>query len=680
MHPLQNGSQATARPANKPTVGLGGWFTESGDNNVPSYPGADWFNKCIAELLNAAAAAGIEFDPTSESNLANAIAHTGTASFDVIDSVDGNVTLGQLISVEDYADGHNSGRLYFKVVPAGTGSDDGGRFIDLPTSNLQLQQNLQKPYNIKAWGAKGDGIQDDYPAIQAALDTLKSVFAPSGDYLCSDSPKPYRQQLFFGEGGVQRSALSGYSSTVLKFPKGVNGIDFQANIALGANVKKMALVAIDQETGNGTLGVKVGEKGVNGGASQGIKILLSELYIKGFDINYGIYGWSWEVTLERCFGDFARSITYDCTDSTTILTMIDCSSLQPGGAYGTSPSNITAKSYNFNGNCQVYLHSPRAENTLGNGYSIGGNAKVTIDSIYCEGNRLNDVNIENDFKGHLLITGGRMIHDNAGVDTFSCIRNTSNQKCFIHCTGIEYKLGETTDNTTTSGFYYSESEVPHAVIEGLIIGSDVSKMSGANRQVVYLSQSGRYAPSEFTVADLPNVRFYRRGNSHIAHIKGSLPTSLLISDGTNSHDMLTDGSIGEVSGRTYKWVAALSAWALVTSRDFATVDLKNSDTSGINRWWGNYKGIQIVRFNGGAAAITVTIDTTGAANGADFYVRSYSADVTPAVVTVEDELGNTIAILTPTFTGAGGIVAHFSYYNKVGVGTKFQLHHILREN
>ncbi|MBS0044494.1 SGNH/GDSL hydrolase family protein [Shewanella sp. M16] len=72
MHPLRNGSQADVRPPSKPLSGVPGWFTESGDNNVPSYPGADWFNHNIAEFQNALAEMGIVFDPTKEDHLAKA--------------------------------------------------------------------------------------------------------------------------------------------------------------------------------------------------------------------------------------------------------------------------------------------------------------------------------------------------------------------------------------------------------------------------------------------------------------------------------------------------------------------------------------------------------------------------------------------------------------------------------
>ncbi|WP_212669158.1 tail fiber domain-containing protein [Shewanella sp. SACH] len=73
MHPLRNGSQATERPAAKPLTGLAGWFTESGDANRPSYPGADWFNHVIAEFLNILSTSGIVFDPETDTNLKNVI-------------------------------------------------------------------------------------------------------------------------------------------------------------------------------------------------------------------------------------------------------------------------------------------------------------------------------------------------------------------------------------------------------------------------------------------------------------------------------------------------------------------------------------------------------------------------------------------------------------------------------
>ncbi|SIO94780.1 tail fiber protein [Vibrio spartinae] len=67
---LQNGSQVTERPLRKPTSGLAGYFTESGDNGAPSYPGQDWFNDVIDEFLNALTEMGISYDSGSVENLA----------------------------------------------------------------------------------------------------------------------------------------------------------------------------------------------------------------------------------------------------------------------------------------------------------------------------------------------------------------------------------------------------------------------------------------------------------------------------------------------------------------------------------------------------------------------------------------------------------------------------------
>jgi hypothetical protein len=97
-------------------------------------------------------------------------------------SMGGKVTLivGDRVVALDYAAGNNSGLLFFKVVASGTGTDDGGKYIDLPTHGLQLEQNLRLPYNIKAWGAVGDGTTDDQPVIQKVVDYANSVYVANG--------------------------------------------------------------------------------------------------------------------------------------------------------------------------------------------------------------------------------------------------------------------------------------------------------------------------------------------------------------------------------------------------------------------------------------------------------------------------------------------------------------------
>lgn len=85
MHPLRNGSQVTARPARKATAGTPGYFSESNDNDQPSYPGQDWFNDVIEEFANALAAANITYVPGDLTHLQKLLAKA-SSTFPVYDS------------------------------------------------------------------------------------------------------------------------------------------------------------------------------------------------------------------------------------------------------------------------------------------------------------------------------------------------------------------------------------------------------------------------------------------------------------------------------------------------------------------------------------------------------------------------------------------------------------------
>ncbi|CAH9016345.1 hypothetical protein VP381E491_P0048 [Vibrio phage 381E49-1] len=78
------------------------------------------------------------------------------------------VDIGDSVICEDYAPGNNSGVLFFKVVPSGTGVDDGGKYIDIDATK-QLEQNLKYPINPKAYGARADG-SDATSRLQALID------------------------------------------------------------------------------------------------------------------------------------------------------------------------------------------------------------------------------------------------------------------------------------------------------------------------------------------------------------------------------------------------------------------------------------------------------------------------------------------------------------------------------
>jgi uncharacterized cupin superfamily protein len=103
---------------------------------------------------------------------------------------DTTLQLGEFLHLNDYADGRNAGPLFFKIVAAGTGTADGGEFIDLPntTPALQAQQSFPTKATVMMYGADGDAIADDTTEIdnfQADTLTNEEILFPrtSASYL-----------------------------------------------------------------------------------------------------------------------------------------------------------------------------------------------------------------------------------------------------------------------------------------------------------------------------------------------------------------------------------------------------------------------------------------------------------------------------------------------------------------
>lgn len=110
--------------------------------------------------------------------------------------------VGDLCSVYDYYGGgspNGSGVLFFKAVAVGTGVADGGAYID--GNGVQFKQNLKKPYDPTAWGARGDfnkatGVgTDNRPFIQATIDYAQTkngsvIEMPAGNFYLGTSRKP----------------------------------------------------------------------------------------------------------------------------------------------------------------------------------------------------------------------------------------------------------------------------------------------------------------------------------------------------------------------------------------------------------------------------------------------------------------------------------------------------------
>lgn len=96
------------------------------------------------------------------------------------------VAVGSKVSTLGYYAAGDGGGNEYEIVAGGTGTDDGGSFIDLD-NGLQAKGLFPGRVNVKQFGATGDGVTDDTAALQAAIDYSREVHIPSGATLLISS-------------------------------------------------------------------------------------------------------------------------------------------------------------------------------------------------------------------------------------------------------------------------------------------------------------------------------------------------------------------------------------------------------------------------------------------------------------------------------------------------------------
>jgi hypothetical protein len=192
MHPLQNGSQVTERPANKPRTGLPGYFTESGENNVPSYPGADWFNHVIDEFQNLLEAQNVAFDPDKDDHLARLItkvSQTPNFSFQTVQEAigmfaDKQITpfVGQRVVTSFF---NAQIEQVWTVVDTNPLPNEFG--FAITGTGLYLKESSNQKY-FESFGAYGNGIDLDDSAFSFAKSYAGTVLGqPESTYNISQS-------------------------------------------------------------------------------------------------------------------------------------------------------------------------------------------------------------------------------------------------------------------------------------------------------------------------------------------------------------------------------------------------------------------------------------------------------------------------------------------------------------
>jgi hypothetical protein len=81
-----------------------------------------------------------------------------------------SLVIGDRVAVRGYYQGNDGGGNIFEVVAAGTGTDDGGAFLDLTGSGLQAKGLFPEGHRLEHWGVVKDGVSNDAAKISAAVD------------------------------------------------------------------------------------------------------------------------------------------------------------------------------------------------------------------------------------------------------------------------------------------------------------------------------------------------------------------------------------------------------------------------------------------------------------------------------------------------------------------------------
>lgn len=98
---------------------------------------------------------------------------------------DPSLVIGQFVRVVGRAAAGDGGGNDYEIVAAGTGTADGGSFIDLPGSGLQARGLFPNGVNIKQFGAVGNGVIDDTASVQNAINFASRLTIPDGTFLCA---------------------------------------------------------------------------------------------------------------------------------------------------------------------------------------------------------------------------------------------------------------------------------------------------------------------------------------------------------------------------------------------------------------------------------------------------------------------------------------------------------------
>lgn len=383
-------------------------------------------------------------------------------------------------------------------------------------------------YNVKAYGAVGNGSTDDTAAIQSAIDACKAagggiVWFPSGTYKLVTNPLKmysgatptivaYSNITLMGAGSVgTNGTIITQTTTGVDCIKGLNDVANGAQ-ALNNTIKNLSLVWGTGTATNSGNGIYLAQQGAGGPSFQ--QWAIENVTSSGFQ-GSGKYGFNFESLI---------------TSTVTTCMAVSCANGfylngQAGGAFNSVNTSVSFISCYANGNLLLgyniqdttysALYSCACDynaNTASTGYQVGGSVGI---SFYNCGVELDGT--------HTLTNMWKI-----GGDTAS---NGSAQIGLYNCYGFQPK--------TAVCVYVTGSTLGVTVI-GFQVNSNVSGTTGlkidSGSQVTVLN-------SDFTGANTPltNAGTY----SNLSDSSGVIQSAYKSSDGTTGLTQASTAVLGK---------------------------------------------------------------------------------------------------------------------------------------
>lgn len=163
--------------------------------------------------------------------------------------------------------------------------DDGGSLHELTNGNVAELVVENGTVNVKQFGAKGDGVTDDYRAIFNALNYSDSIYIPRGNFFCDGSFKIKNKQIrgesYDDDGSVILcNPANNYTVFLLV---GIN------NIIEKIRIKRNKTFNEENERTFSCIGIDLGVKNTNEYAQFNV---LRDVYIWGLDVGLmSSYAW-----------------------------------------------------------------------------------------------------------------------------------------------------------------------------------------------------------------------------------------------------------------------------------------------------------------------------------------------------------------------------------------------------